>query len=233
MPMKIRSSLCSAAFSGALWLTMLAGPASADFISPGMMDTSGQIYSQGMVAESGPWGGRDLQPGHDDVDRRHLQSGNGDRDRRGNEFLAAQPGVHRHRPQLHRQRHKHADSLRFANQSTRKPGFAAHWRHFYRERRPDPGTCQPGVARPGSPLVGLGAVSAQRNVKKTGTLRHSKRMRTARLRAAALLGTLSFATRASAVEPGSRTDGLRRGPAGIRASGGNTILPGYRRRRSG
>ena len=55
--MKIRSSLCSAAFSGALWLTMLAGPASADFISPGMMDTSGQIYSQGMVAESGPWGG--------------------------------------------------------------------------------------------------------------------------------------------------------------------------------
>ena len=55
--MKIRSSLCTAAFSGALWLTMLAGPASADFISPGMMDTSGQIYSQGMMAESGPWGG--------------------------------------------------------------------------------------------------------------------------------------------------------------------------------
>jgi len=55
--MKIRSSLCSAAFSGAVWLTIPACPASADFISPGMMDTSGQIYSQGMVAESGPWGG--------------------------------------------------------------------------------------------------------------------------------------------------------------------------------
>src|SRR5947209_4599304 len=57
MPMKLRSLLCSAAFSGAVWSTMLAGPASADFISPGTMDASGQIYSQGMVAESGLWGG--------------------------------------------------------------------------------------------------------------------------------------------------------------------------------
>ena len=36
---------------------MLAGPASADFISPGMMDSSGQTYSQGMMAESGSWAG--------------------------------------------------------------------------------------------------------------------------------------------------------------------------------
>jgi hypothetical protein len=57
MPMKIRSSLYPAAFSGALCLAMLADPASADFISPGMMDSSGQIYSQGTMAEGGPWGG--------------------------------------------------------------------------------------------------------------------------------------------------------------------------------
>jgi hypothetical protein len=57
MPMKIRSSLYSAAFSGALCLVMLAGPASADFISPGMMDSSGQAYSVGMMAESGSWAG--------------------------------------------------------------------------------------------------------------------------------------------------------------------------------
>jgi hypothetical protein len=57
MPMKIRSSLYSAAFSGALCLVMLAGPASADFISPGMMDSSGQTYSVGMMAESGSWAG--------------------------------------------------------------------------------------------------------------------------------------------------------------------------------
>ena len=55
--MKYRSLLCSAAFSGALCLTMLGGPASADFISPGMMNTSGQIFSQGTMAEGGPWGG--------------------------------------------------------------------------------------------------------------------------------------------------------------------------------
>ncbi len=36
---------------------MLAGPASADFISPGMTDSSGQTYSQGMMAASGSWGG--------------------------------------------------------------------------------------------------------------------------------------------------------------------------------
>jgi hypothetical protein len=57
MPMKTRSSLYSAAFSGALCLVMLAGPASADFISPGMMDSSGEIYSAGMMAESGSWAG--------------------------------------------------------------------------------------------------------------------------------------------------------------------------------
>ena len=36
---------------------MLSGPASADFISLGMMDSSGQTYSTGMMAESGSWGG--------------------------------------------------------------------------------------------------------------------------------------------------------------------------------
>ena len=57
MPMKIRSSRYSAAFSGALCLTALAGPAAADFISPGMTDSGGQIFSQGIVAQSGPWAG--------------------------------------------------------------------------------------------------------------------------------------------------------------------------------
>jgi hypothetical protein len=57
VPMNIRSSLYSAAFSGALCLAMFVDPASADFISPGMMDASGQIYGQGMLAESGSWGG--------------------------------------------------------------------------------------------------------------------------------------------------------------------------------
>lgn len=57
MPMNTRVSLYSAAFSGALSLAMLAGPASADFISPGMTDSSGQTYSQGMMAASGSWGG--------------------------------------------------------------------------------------------------------------------------------------------------------------------------------
>jgi hypothetical protein len=61
--MKIRSSLYSAAFSGALCLAMLADPASADFISPGMMDSSGQTYSQGMVAQSGAWAGEIYSPG--------------------------------------------------------------------------------------------------------------------------------------------------------------------------
>jgi hypothetical protein len=63
MPMKIQSSLYSAAFSGALCLAMLADPASADFISPGMMDSSGQTYSQGMVAQSGGWAGEIYSPG--------------------------------------------------------------------------------------------------------------------------------------------------------------------------
>jgi hypothetical protein len=61
--MKIRSSLYTAAFSGALSFTMLADPASADFISPGMMDPSGQIYSQGMLAESGSWSGEIFSQG--------------------------------------------------------------------------------------------------------------------------------------------------------------------------
>ncbi len=42
---------------------MLAGPASADFISPGMMDSSGQTYSQGMSVESGAWAGETYSPG--------------------------------------------------------------------------------------------------------------------------------------------------------------------------
>jgi hypothetical protein len=58
MPMNIPVSLYSAAFSGAVCLAMIAGPASADFISPGMMDPSGQIYSQGMMVQGGPWGDR-------------------------------------------------------------------------------------------------------------------------------------------------------------------------------
>ena len=61
--MNIRSSLYSAAFSGALCLAVLADPASADFISPGMMDSSGQTYSQGMVAQSGAWAGEIYSPG--------------------------------------------------------------------------------------------------------------------------------------------------------------------------
>ena len=61
--MKTQSSLYSAAFSGALCLVMLAGPASADFISPGMMDSSGQIYSVGTMAESGPWAGETYSQG--------------------------------------------------------------------------------------------------------------------------------------------------------------------------
>ena len=66
-PMKIRSSLYSAAFSGVLCLTMLMGPALADIkdpqadvtdtISQGMRSAAGDIFSQGMVAGSGPWAG--------------------------------------------------------------------------------------------------------------------------------------------------------------------------------
>jgi len=53
MQMTLRVSLHSVAFSGLLCLAMIAGPASADFISPGMMDPGGQIYSQGTMVE---WG---------------------------------------------------------------------------------------------------------------------------------------------------------------------------------
>jgi hypothetical protein len=67
MPMKIRSSLYSAAFSGALCFTMLASPASADIkdpqadgmeiISQGMRSAAGDIFSQGMTAGGSPWAG--------------------------------------------------------------------------------------------------------------------------------------------------------------------------------
>jgi hypothetical protein len=63
MSMKIRSSLCYAAFSGALCFTTLAAPASADFISAGMMDSTGQTYSQGMMVGSGSWAGETYSPG--------------------------------------------------------------------------------------------------------------------------------------------------------------------------
>ena len=66
-PMKIRSSLYSAAFSAVLCLTMLTGPALADIkdpqadvteiISQGTRSAAGNIFSQGMVADSGPWAG--------------------------------------------------------------------------------------------------------------------------------------------------------------------------------
>jgi hypothetical protein len=65
--MMIRSSLYPAAFSGVLCLTMLMGPALADIkdpradvteiISQGMRSAAGDIFSQGMVAGSGPWAG--------------------------------------------------------------------------------------------------------------------------------------------------------------------------------
>jgi hypothetical protein len=67
VPMKIRPSLYSAAVLGALCFTMLAGPASADIedpqadvteiISQGMRSGTGDIFSQGMMADSGPWAG--------------------------------------------------------------------------------------------------------------------------------------------------------------------------------
>jgi hypothetical protein len=67
MPMKNRLSIYYAAFSGALCFTMLTGPASADIkdpqadvtevISQGMRSAGGDIFSQGMVAGSGPWAG--------------------------------------------------------------------------------------------------------------------------------------------------------------------------------
>jgi hypothetical protein len=67
MPMKILSSFYRAAFSGALCFTVLAGPASAniedpqadvtEIISQGMNSTSGDVFSQGMMADSGSWAG--------------------------------------------------------------------------------------------------------------------------------------------------------------------------------
>ncbi len=57
MPMNMRVSFYPAALWGALCLAVLARPASADFISSGMTDSSGQTYSQGMMAASGAWGG--------------------------------------------------------------------------------------------------------------------------------------------------------------------------------
>jgi hypothetical protein len=65
--MKVRSSLYPAAFSGALCFMMLTGPALADIkdpqadvteiISQGTRSAAGDIFSQGMVAGSGPWAG--------------------------------------------------------------------------------------------------------------------------------------------------------------------------------
>ena len=65
--MKIRSSLYSAAFSGVLCLTTLAGPASAnledpqadvpEIVSQGMRSVTGDVFSQGMMANGGPWAG--------------------------------------------------------------------------------------------------------------------------------------------------------------------------------
>ena len=51
MPMKSRSSLCSAAVSGALCVTMLAGPASADIKDP-QADVT-EITSQGTMMSTG------------------------------------------------------------------------------------------------------------------------------------------------------------------------------------
>ena len=51
MPMKNRSLLCSAAFSGALCLTMLAGSASADIKDP-QADVT-EITSQGTMMSTG------------------------------------------------------------------------------------------------------------------------------------------------------------------------------------
>src|ERR1700732_3661342 len=87
-----------------------------------------------------------------------------------------------------------------AQQPDRKPGFAADWRHSYRERRPGPRACQLGVARLGSPLGGLGTAAAQPNVKKSDT----SIMRMAPW-APFLVRTLSFATRGCAAGPGSPT----------------------------
>lgn len=68
-----RVSLFSAVVSGALCLVMFAGPASANTIDPpadtmeiasqGMRSVTGEIFSQGMQAESGPWAGETYSQG--------------------------------------------------------------------------------------------------------------------------------------------------------------------------
>jgi hypothetical protein len=63
MRLAMEGSFHSAVFSAALCLAMLAGPASADFISPGMSDPSGEFYSQGMMVGSGAWAGGVFSPG--------------------------------------------------------------------------------------------------------------------------------------------------------------------------
>ena len=182
--MEIRSSLYPAAFSGALWFTMLAGSASADMISPGMMDSSGQTYSQGMMVESGAWAGEIYSQG--------MMMSTGDIYTPGVELTTFAGTTNSHETDAaaylggrqiptppsqdcagtasnctNNVTNTPAISGFLGRQSARKPGFAADWRHPYRERRPDPRACQPGLARLGSPLVGFGAATAQPNVKKT------------------------------------------------------------------
>src|SRR5271170_1800779 len=63
----LHGSLYSALVSGALWLVMFTGPASANTIDPladimeitsqGTRSMTGDIFSQGMSVESGPWAG--------------------------------------------------------------------------------------------------------------------------------------------------------------------------------
>ena len=115
-----------------------------------------------------------------------------------------------------------------AQQSTRKLGFAADWRHLYRERRPGPRACQLGVARLGSPLGGFDAAAAQTECKEKRHLNNANGAFGRHF----LVRTLSFAIRGCAAGPGSQTDGRPLEPGGIRALTGNTISPGCRRRRS-
>jgi hypothetical protein len=69
MQLTMGGSFYSAVFSGALLFATLAGPAGADMQDPlgptdttevtsqGMRSVTGDIYSQGMMAKSGPWEG--------------------------------------------------------------------------------------------------------------------------------------------------------------------------------
>ena len=69
MQVRVRVPLYFLSFSGGLCFAMLAGPACADMRNPlnttdttevtsqGMRSAIGDIYSQGMMAESGPWAG--------------------------------------------------------------------------------------------------------------------------------------------------------------------------------